>query len=279
MLCNVAALAVERAPSWYMKGMGILLGGMAVALALAWLIFPGFGLIDLSVSWSADWPVMLEAGWGLFTSVGLGLPLLVAAARPRTAPACLMQLGTLTGCLVVASVAGAEPTTWWMLIMAALSLAALEGVRRRHRLALGAVGPWQRPMLILALVAAPAALPYAWHMAAATRLDRPLDVTNDVDHFAVQAALALAVLALPVVAARWPATRRLLGTSAALMAGWCGLVSLGWPGAVGGWSPTLSVAIIAWSLLVLEAAWRTQRAPAAEDVCGEVAPVRDAPSA
>ena len=34
---------------------------LAVLFALTWLVLPGFGLIDLSVSWDPDWPVVLEA--------------------------------------------------------------------------------------------------------------------------------------------------------------------------------------------------------------------------
>ena len=76
-----------------------------------------------------------------------------------------------------------------------------------------------------------------------------------MDHYAVQAALALALIALPAVAALWPDTRRLLGTSTALMAGYLGLVSYSWPGEYGGFNAGWSVAVMAWAAAVLAATW------------------------
>ena len=32
--------------------------------AVSWFVLPGFAVIDLSVTWNADWPQVLEAGWG-----------------------------------------------------------------------------------------------------------------------------------------------------------------------------------------------------------------------
>jgi len=42
--------------------------GLSGLFAVSWLVLPGFGLIDLSVTWNADWPQVLEAGWGLFAT-------------------------------------------------------------------------------------------------------------------------------------------------------------------------------------------------------------------
>jgi hypothetical protein len=67
---------------------------LAVLFALTWLIVPGFGLIDLSVTWDPDWPVVLEASWGVFMTVLVGGSFLALALRPtRSAPA-LATLGT-----------------------------------------------------------------------------------------------------------------------------------------------------------------------------------------
>ena len=93
-------------------------------------------------------------------------------------------------------------------------------------------------------------------MADLNRLALPnSDITNFVNHYAVQAALALALIALPAVAALWPDTRRLLGTSTALMAGYLGLVSYFWPGELGGFSAGWSVAVMVWAAAVLAATW------------------------
>jgi hypothetical protein len=117
-------------------------------------------------------------------------------------------------------------------------------------------GRTQLSLLVLAVIATPAALIYAWQMADLNRLSLPnADITNLVDHYAVQAALALALVALPAVAALWPDTRRLLGTSTALMAGYLGLVSYFWPGELGGFSAGWSVAVMVWAAAVLAATW------------------------
>jgi hypothetical protein len=54
----------------------------AAFCALTWLVFPGFGLIDLSVTWDSDWPVVLEASWGVFMTVLVGGSFLAVAVRP-----------------------------------------------------------------------------------------------------------------------------------------------------------------------------------------------------
>ena len=60
---------------------------LAVLFALTWLVLPGFGLIDLSVTWDPDWPVVLEASWGVFMTVLVGGSFLAVALRPSRAGA------------------------------------------------------------------------------------------------------------------------------------------------------------------------------------------------
>ena len=48
---------------------GVAARAFSGVFALSWLVLPGFGVIDLSVTWNADWPQVLEAGWGLFATV------------------------------------------------------------------------------------------------------------------------------------------------------------------------------------------------------------------
>ena len=55
---------------------------LAAFFALTWLVLPGFGLIDLSVTWDPDWPVVLEASWGVFMTVLVGGSFLAARRRP-----------------------------------------------------------------------------------------------------------------------------------------------------------------------------------------------------
>lgn len=230
-----------------------LLRVLLVLCALTWWLLPGMGVIDLSVTWDRDWPVMLEAGWGVLFTVGLGLPFLVTAARPRLARVALVQLHVVAAALLVGVVAGVEPQAWWIFVGLLIEVPLVHAVAPRERLGRA---PVHRPLLTLALVALPAGLGYAWEMAELNRLALPTsDITNDVDHYAVQAALGVALVALPAAAALWPATRRLLGTSTALMAFYTALVSYHWPLADGGFSAGWSVAVMAWSVAVMAAAW------------------------
>ena len=199
----------------------VLLRAWALVLAVLWSV-PGFGVIDLLFSWNPQWPVMVEAGWGLFVSFGLTLPLLVVVVRPARAGGALRHLGVATAALVVAVVAG----------------------RGRS------------PVLVsLAVVAVPFALAYAWQTTTAGWEGPPADITNDVDHYVIQAALALVVPALVLLAAVWPANRRLSGTAAALMAGYSGLMSWSFPATLAGWPPWASAAAMAWAVVVLALAW------------------------
>ena len=231
----------------------LLIRALLVLCTLTWWLFPGFGVIDLTVTWDPEWPVMLEAGWGVLFTVGVGLPFLVVAIRPGLARASLAQLYVVTAALFVGALAGLEPQSWWIFAMLLLEVPLIFAMAPSARLRRG---PTQAPLLGLSVIATPAALIYAWDMADLNRLSLPNgDITNFVDHYAVQTALALALIALPAVAALWPDTRRLLGTSTALMAGYLGLVSYSWPGEYGGFSAGWSVAVMLWAAAVLAATW------------------------
>ena len=224
--------------------------------ALTWWLVPGMGVIDLTVTWDPDWPVLLEAGWGVLFTVGLGLPFLLAAIRPRLAPAALTQLYAVALALLVGAIAGHEPQAWWIFVMLAIELPLL------HLLARGS-SPGARSLsallLSLALVALVPGLAYAWQMAADNRLTLfSADLTNDTDHYSVQAALALTLVLLPAIAGVWPSTRRLLGSSTALMAAYLGLVSLSWPGTDGGFAQGWSIAVMVWAAAVGVCSWVDQ---------------------
>ena len=222
---------------------------LAVLVALTWLIFPGFGLIDLGVSWDADWPVVLEAGWGAFMTVLLGGSFLAVAVRPtRAAPATLTLVAALAA-LLVSAVVGFE---WQLAGYAALlgleTLVVLLLVPGRER-----VRPLRRAispsLLVLAVVGAVPLLVAAARMFRLNRGDAGEgigELTMGVDHHAVQGALALAVAALAFVAAVWPRGRRLVGASAGLTAAYVGLVSFTFPGAWAGFSPTWSALGAVW---------------------------------
>jgi hypothetical protein len=114
---------------------------LAVLFALTWLIFPGFGLIDLSVTWDPEWPVVLEASWGVFMSVLVGGSFLTVAVRPHRAAAATVTLFVALSAMLLSAAVGLEwPLLGYagLLVLQGAGLAALirrlpdrEPVRRR----------------------------------------------------------------------------------------------------------------------------------------------------
>jgi hypothetical protein len=224
----------------------------AVLFALTWLIFPGFGLVDLTVTWDQDWPVVLEASWGVFMTVLIGGSFLAVAVRPTCAAPAMATLGLALAALLVCAAAGLE----WQVLGYAGVLAVQTAVlllvpgREPHRVA----GRWlSLPLLVVAAAGVVPWLVHADRMFRANRRGAGVsigDLTMGVDHYAVQGALALALVALPLLAACWPRGRRHLGISAGISAGYLGLVSYAFPATWAGFSPTWSVLCMVWGLAV-----------------------------
>jgi hypothetical protein len=80
------------------------------------------------------------------------------------------------------------------------------------------------------------------------------DVTMGVDHYSVQGALALALVALSLLAAVWPRGRRHLGVCVGLCAGYVGVVSYAFPATWAGFDPGWSLLAVAWGLAVMAGA-------------------------
>ena len=224
---------------------------VAVFVALTWLVFPGFGLADLSVTWDPDWPVVLEASWGVFMTVLVGGSFLAVAVAPhRTAPAQVTLLASLASWLV-AVVAGQE---WPLLLYVGVLivelglLAALLPEREPVRPAIRTLSV---PLLVVAALGVIPGVLHAERMFAGNRRGAGVligDVTMGVDHYAVQGALALALPALALLAAAWPRGRRFLGIGVGLCAGYLGLVSFSFPGTWAGVPELESVLCMAWGL-------------------------------
>jgi hypothetical protein len=245
---------------------------LALLFALSWLLFPGFGLIDLAVSWDADWPVVLEAGWGAFMTLLLGGSFLAVAIRPTRAAPATVTLVTALAALLVSSVAGLE---WQLLGYAALlcvESAVVLLVPGRER-----VHPLTRstsvPLLVLAAAGAVPLLAHAVRMYRLNRQDAGEaigELTMGVDHHAVQGALALVLAALALVAAVWPRGRRYVGTSAGLCAAYVGLVSFAFPGTWAGAGPTWSVLCLLWGVAIAALALVAPRPLQPGELHGEV---------
>jgi hypothetical protein len=238
--------------------------------ALTWLGLPGFGLIDLSVTWDEDWAVVLEASWGMFMTVLVGGSFLAVAANPRRpAPALVTLWGSLATWLV-AVVAGLEPPLLFYAGILAVQAALITWLVARlpDREPLRPVGWAVRwPLLV---VAAAGVLPWLWHaerMFRASRRDAGEtinELTMGVDHYTVQGAWALVLPALALLAACWPRGRALLGVGVGLNAAYVGLVSYAFPGTWGGFSPAWSVACMAWGAAVALLALAPSRSEARE---------------
>jgi hypothetical protein len=231
----------------------IMVRTLAVLAALTWLVLPGFGLIDLSVSWNPDWPVVLEASWGLFMTVLVGGSFLAFAVRPaRAAPATATLLVALAA-MVVSAAAGLE----WPLLgyagLLALEMAVLLPLipdRERARPLTWSVQP------SLLAVAALGVVPWLVHADRVYRSNRRdagtmiNELTMGVDHHAVQGALAVALIALSVATALWPRGRRHLGLATGVCAGYLGLVSFAFPGSWAGFGPVWSALCMAWGAAI-----------------------------
>jgi hypothetical protein len=244
---------------------------LAVLCALTWLVFPGFGLVDLSVSWDADWPVVLEASWGMYMTVLVGGPFLALAVRPHRSPPATVVLGVALATLLFSAAAGLE---WQLLGYAALLVleaAVVLLIPDRERMRPVARAPWL-PLLVLAGLGT---VPWLVHAARVYRLNARDageaigELTMGVDHHAVQGALAVALVLLAFGAAVWPRGRRPLGVAAGLCAGYVGLVSFAFPAAWAGFSPTWSVLCIVWGAAVAGLALAAPRSQPSE-LGGEV---------
>lgn len=236
---------------------------IAAVCAASWFVLPGFGLVDLSVTWSSDWPQVLEAGWGLFFSVLVGAPFALVLFRLRGSMPGFPQLAVAIACLAVATVAAEE---WRLALLAALAgiEAVLVGVLARPFWRWTPAGR-SLPVLVVAAAGVVPWVMYALDMWSRNRQNRSDgDHSIGVDHYSVQGALALALALLPVAAG----LRRELGPFVPACAGVCGaylgLVSIAWPDAAGGIGAVWSALAIAWGVgLVGVALVRRELTPAA----------------
>jgi hypothetical protein len=198
---------------------------------------------------------LLETGYGVLAVGLLTLPLLASAGRPGS-PGPAAEVGVVAVALGLAGAVTPAPP----LLVVAVVLLAIAGALRRLGGAARASGRRapSRAGWALALVGALGALPYAADMVAAGREGRPpVDVTNGLDHWPVQAALALALPAVAALAAARRPGWAVPACTAALSAGWFGALSVAFPdhpaslGAAGGG------AAVAWGALLALDALRT----------------------
>ena len=230
---------------------------IAAVFALSWLVFPGFGLIDLSVTWDRSWPQVLEAGWGLFFTILVGAAFVTVALMQRRAVAALVQLYVAAAALGISALLAREGALMVLALVLAVETAiaswsATDKAYPDRPFKLLAL--W-RPLGFVALVGLVPWLIYALDMYRLNRRDLSTsDITIGIDHYSVQGALGLALAALAILAAIWPLGRRYLGVSVGVAATYLGLVSLAWHPTPGSFSQTWSMLCMAWGAAVAVAA-------------------------
>ena len=158
---------------------------VAGLFAVTWLVLPGFGLADLAVSWDPDWPVVLEASWGVFMTVLVAGSFAAVAVRPSATAAAQVVLSVVAAAWLVSAVGAREwellGFTAFLALQAGL-LAALLPARERLRPLRWSV---HMPLLAIALAAA---APWLLHAADMYRLNRANtyewngDITMGTDH-------------------------------------------------------------------------------------------------
>lgn len=241
---------------------------VAACSAFAWAIL-FFGVIDLAVPID-ETPgfyesYLLETGWGVLYTFLVGVPLLSLAVAPRMLLP-LVEVAVVAVCLAVTAVAAGS---WVQLVPAVLlslncfALVALTGRGREH--SRGALVPRLDPAVgVVAVALVPPALLFAGDMVLGYREGRPPldDDTWGIDHWPTQAALALAVAVLAVVAAggvreRWSGTAVSAGT-VVLAVGWFGFWSATYPGHAGSAGGAGGTGLLLWAcVFTAVVAWRS----------------------
>jgi hypothetical protein len=226
---------------------------VAALAAMFWGFF-FFGLIDFMTPFTLgeEWTdhYLLETGWCLLYLVMVTVPLLVLVAHPGAAVA-LHQLLLVALALVLGAVLAGSPAHALPGVGIGLVVWALAALSPPRGLTMPALAP------ATAVVAAVGALPaaaYAWEMARAT--ENP-EQTWGLDHYPAQAALAIAIVAVALLAASAVApTGRawwLPGCTASFSAIWLGWQSIAWSERVGSLGQVGGVAAIVWAVALLGA--------------------------
>ncbi len=257
-------MLAQEAEDDYIYGMLVHVPARAVAVAGAFglgVVF--FGVIDLLVPFLRDPEFydsyLLETGWGLLFAVLVAVPLVALAARPeRTGP--VAQLVAASVAVAVPAVVTPAPAQ----LLPALGLLAAAGLQRA--LAEPTLGrDWAdggdvrslriRPSVVrswaLVAIAAVAAAPYAARMITAGRAGQyPVDITWGLDHWPMQAALAICFPAVAAVAARRLPGWEVPAWTTVVSAIWLGAMSLAYPQHAGSLGQAGGLACAAWGVLL-----------------------------
>jgi hypothetical protein len=228
----------------------------AGVLAVLWGYF-FFGLIDLLVflegpAWVEN--TMLDTGWGLLFLVLVAGPLVAVATAPgTTVVTAVQQIYLVAGAVAVGAAVTASPEAVFVVAGLAGTAQLLAGCTDAPGSWLRRTGHWSWwPGVVVCAGTAPG-MAYVAACASAARNDPTPDLTWDVNHWPVQAALPLAVLAAAALAATYPPGWR--------VPAWCASVSAIWFGVLAWTHPDLDASVgqpwaattIGWGLVFLVA--------------------------
>jgi hypothetical protein len=195
---------------------------------------------------------LMESGWGLLFLVLVAGPLIGLVFRPGTvvlvAQVVAVGVAVVVGALMAGSPAHLLPAA--ALVLTALAVATLGRCRVRSvRFRV------DRPLAVLALVAAGPALAYAWRMATS---DVDVERTVNLDHYPIQASLGISALLIASLIAvtkecstSWLATATLTVT-----VGWLGIESAVYPHELGSFGALWGWLAFAWAVVFLLLALR-----------------------
>lgn len=236
--------------------------------------FVFMGVIDLAVPVEETTgfydSYLLETGWGVLYTFLVGAAFASLAVRPGMVMP-LVQVVLIAMCVAVTAVAAGS----WVQLAPALLLASNSYVfllldNHRTRLPAHLYRPRLDPVVgAVAVTLVPPAVLFAVDMVNGYREGRPPldDDTLGIDHWPMQAAVALAAAAVAVAVAagvreRWSGAAMSAGC-VAVAAGWFGYWSAIYPTHAGSAGHAWGMALIGWAVAFLGVVgWRLTRCPA-----------------
>jgi hypothetical protein len=239
-----------------------LTGRLRLVRAVAWLMVAVstvglFGIVDLMTlpGWVDQryvWAVPLEASWGsLMTFVVAGSYLSIARNPQDPWPGTiLLTVAALS--LILCAIFGADARPLPLAPVIAVPAIGLAFVGRQdvHGFKSAPGLSWRH--LLMAAAAVPLWLPYSSHAFQMSRLEPNAGhLTMGIEHWPVQGATGITLLAAALVMAWWSEGRPLLRVSISLSAVYIGVAMLAYPDRAGAMdSPMWGVAMVLWGTVL-----------------------------
>ncbi|RYP87031.1 hypothetical protein EKO23_07070 [Nocardioides guangzhouensis] len=248
-------------------------GALLVAF---WSAVMFYGAVDLAVVPTQDDgfydSYLLETGWGVLFTFLVPLPLVLFAVHLDQLVHVHQSLAVSLGMVLAAILAPSVGQLALGLFLAAVGALLLVVAAGRPHLprrwqAIGggrALFSWVEPVLtVLALVALVGGIAYALDMTRALHDGETDDVTWNLRHLPMQAALGLALAGTALVTAGGAGVRaagwRASAVAPALSAAWLGVVSVVYPHHTGSLGSAGGVAALVWGVLFLGASLVVRR--------------------